>query len=269
MDIISLQYTKTQNMETSLIESFIRDITFEQIYTFKKIHPKGYDPRWVLSISDEEQILPYMLNETKLNMNDYFEIQSVPTPRKEIITKLVDLGVQSIPQGQKMYRHEIITSYGEKKMEGMKRCLNRLGELWINELGGYRDAFDTPVLAVVTSSRLQFPRSDMVLVGDVLFLENGASVDQDFYNAYKGTDISNTITSLREIDLDWLVKCINNHQTIAIQTQALDYDQVDKFMKLFSNLHTKTIILKANPDAITGHPLYTVCEKIHNVIFVE
>ena len=107
----------------------------------------------------------------------------------------------------------------------------------------------------------------------VLIMENETEVDKDFYNEiWHLTGIKpDIITAVAYKMRDEVGIAINNADTIAFQSLFTSTEQIDKFMKLFSMLpHKKVIIKMRRKDMIKleSNPLFETNKLRHEIIFI-
>ena len=101
-------------------------------------------------------------------------------------------------------------------------------------------------------------------------MENSNTFGEDLSASKYG--VVKIITNLRGIDIDYIVKCIEQAKNVYVDSQFIDVSQLDLFLKLFLTISRKTIYLKLDFNdsraRLEQHPLYLQNKNKHNINFV-
>jgi len=71
--------------------------------------------------------------------------------------------------------------------------------------------------------------------------------------------------------MNQIMSGLNESDVIAMETTAVDTDQINKFMTIFSKLEDKTVLIKTDKkgqEKIKSNPLYNINLSKHKIIFI-
>ncbi len=165
----------------------------------------------------------------------------------------------------------------DRKTAGMIRMITEHGyTLMVNEAGGYTtlDTLTTwkaTVLETLQKSDLGFPVDNDVLKSEFLILENQDTMPFAVAEYIKENQIGNyaVLNNVVRKDLAYVVGCINNAKTIAIQSEFDSPEQIELYMRAFAGSGVKEdrkiIIFTINPERITEHHLYAYNDFKHDI----
>ena len=195
------------------------------------------------------------------------------------VARYINAVINSKPQGEKVFPIVELSKLHEKKGLGMLRYIQEHGAIQLNEAGGW-SGFDSfvkqwngRVLDVIEKRDFGFPLDGEILTADTIILENAYMPNCEnslFYklDGRKGLGVIRTIHSLKEVDREWVGKCIYACKNVALRSQLMDDEQLDGFMKMFLKMPPKNIILFLDAqatDKLKAHPLFSQNNKLHNI----
>lgn len=172
----------------------------------------------------------------------------------------------------------IVANLTDGKYLGMERQILKGNTLTISNggswclLDGYISTWNAEVLATIEKDDIGFPVDEDVINADTIILEN-SDRSIPFKNLYNivGEGTVAAICNLKQIDLSYVIKAINNCKNVFIESQLIDDNQIDDFMKLFSTVKRKKIYLsltEGGKEKIKSHPLFEKNSEIHNIVFL-
>lgn len=201
-----------------------------------------------------------------------------PTIRAIGLQRILDARITSCPKGEKMYPFIEVAEITDSKLISMSKAIN-ISPIQVNEAGGYcfLDSFiktwDAEVLEEIEKKDFGFPIEDEILKTNTIILENSPTEKNSLLEGIIKEKIENigvvkTIFNLKNIDIDYVFKCLQITSNIIIESQLMDDNQIDSFMKLFLNLEPKNIYLFLNEEnvaKIKSHCLFVKNNNLHKI----
>lgn len=250
------------------------------------IHEQDRKQVWRLIIDNEADLFRYAKLDNNLNTTAYITQNMDTHPRGRAMNMNSLLKVRTIFKTGIINPLVELNGIFKMKIEGMLKSIRENKVLCINYEGGYcfldgfLESHHGVILETIEKSDLGFPIEDEVINADVLVLENdNTHVSYKISQYFKQNNITEykVILSLKETDMNYVVKAIKNANTVALHSEFNDTEQVNSFMNLFLNLGRKNIIISTYEtyhlgqgfDIITNHPLYNQCAEKHNITFVK
>lgn len=256
----------------------------------------GTDIQWRMVIDNIDDLKEYHSLNGTLNMEALMSMErdvngnimishigAAPT-RHIALQRVLHCKINAAKEGEKIFPIVEVAKITDEKYLNMLKFLNNHGSIQMNEAGGYcgLDAFiktwDAEILEEIEKKSLGFPVTDAAIKADTLILENS---NVEYSGGYLETkvkhDIKNhgdiqTIYNLREIDTEYLIKCISLSKNIVIKTQLVDDNQFSLFMKMFKTIPGKNIylyVLKEVENKIRTHEDFYNNSLIHNISFIN
>ena len=262
--------------------------------------PTGKDGKellsWFLLLTTKEDVLAYLridverylsalqgmqLKKCKEEREINVRLDHLSGNREVVIATALKFRMLAAKEGEKVYPILVINDVAVEKAKSMTHHLNVSGVVQINEAGGWcgHERFLEIHNAKIIERRpiedglIQFPQGDP-LTGVVLILENDGHIDNNVYS--QALEISekrykcdpSSIKNLKDKDQKWVAKSIANAAVIVTETRAVDPQQLNSMMKLFSKLQGKEIHIRTEfKETITGHPLFETNNQLHKVLF--
>jgi hypothetical protein len=248
---------------------------------------------WYMILRTVEDILEYMkiditlMTEALITIPKCLAKSHLEGGRQAVMNVALETAVMSAKPGEKVYPLDVLQKFCNNKAMSMFKLLRDKGELQVNQAGGYCDhssfvnLWGCIVVAEIEKEGCYFPTDTEVVASELLFLENSERICPVFsreiyervgydWNEWSRKKLKDSkITQLKLRDPEWVGKMIAKSKNIAIQTQLTDDNQLNKFMGLFSQLKDKIIYISTSAiNELTMHPLYRVCKKRHQIIFV-
>lgn len=263
-------------------------------FLLKNVPDKGNIQQWRLVIDNEADLKSYHNFDIKCNGEAFLGLErgkdggivlshyGMASTRHTVLHQLLQLKLNTLKEGEKMYPIGEVANITNKKYLGMLKCISLFGAIQINEAGGYCDlksfikTWDADVLETIEKADFGFPLEDQIMAADTIILENshpswnGNYMEGKINNVIKSPGKVQTIYNLREIDHRYIFKSLSTCKNIVIESQIQDDAQVTDFMRLFSKLQPKNIYLFFSNDniiKIKQHPLFYENEKLHNLYF--
>lgn len=172
---------------------------------------------------------------------------------------------------------EVIDAKGKRMIE----MILSGQEILIQKAGGYCDysgfqkIWSATVIDELEKDSIKFPvdGEKLIIETDLLYLENSKTVSESFEKSinekFNITGVIYKLTELKYQELYFISGMIHHAKTIAIQSQFVDKDQIDRFLSIFVNLPKKRIIINSYyTNDLINRALYKSCEKIHEIIFI-
>lgn len=276
------------------------------MYRFEKLSVKNINTcntnkpqefiSWGLIISDLKQLGEYHSYDVKASYNAFMTLERSTNKDAAFAYSTAHLSLRAT--GIAQYLNCRIMTNSMKgirtvplielsKMSGdkyfaMQKCIIQGQAVRILEHGSYCDydsfkrAWDTTVLETVDKPDFGFPVGKEVLTAQTICLENGGQgIGDNSHLSYASKLGFNsgtiaTIFNLREQDMSYVFKCLEQAKNIIIPSLFVDEGQINGFMKMFTTLPSKNVYIISNPDrfeAIKNHPLYPINNTIHIISF--
>jgi len=175
----------------------------------------------------------------------------------------------------------ILAEYMDKKISGMLKCVE-IEPICINQGGGYcfldslLKQYNGSIIETVIKNDVGFPNENVVSTTDLIILENGKSVDNSFTKLLKDKEIItdktnyNIFTDLKIQDMNYIFKSIEKTKIIAFETQLMDHNQINNYIKFFLSLNDKkTVYIKTtNKNTLIEHSEFETVNNKHEIRFI-
>ena len=264
---------------------------------FIKVSHEGKHIQWNLVIDNEVDLMKYL----NLNINNIFysylyinkdtidviknssyidlekNLEKFNLNQIELsIAKILSSKIYSTEENTTFQPMFTIADYLDKKAIGMLKAL-KYDNLLIKENGGYSlmknyfNIWNCTILEEIHKNDFGFPIEKEIIKTDILIIENAPMIDKSFLNSIKEKYHKKSIgyiVNLKQADQNYLFKCLQHSQIICTQTEALDIEQVDNFIKMFLLLKDKTVLIKTSiegKERIISNDLYN--KLSHSISF--
>jgi hypothetical protein len=254
-----------------------------------------FNESWFLLLTNHEEILKYMMHDMQMyvstlktmpretettseyHVKGELRLDHLSYNREEPIGTFASM-LRLISDKEEITADDVVGGIIHAKIEGFLQAL-KIGTLQIKQKGAYciHEYFmkdnDAKIIDEIIKEDCIFPNEYKPHKSKVLVLENDGRVDKDIekyaYKIDKSYDGYNSITNLKDQDINWVIESIKLCQNIVFKTKAIHVDQIDKFMKLFSSIEKKNIHIKTeNKETIINHELFEINNKIHKIKFI-
>jgi hypothetical protein len=250
--------------------------------------------RWALVIDNEQDLAQYHGHDAYCNMQSFMSLERYPNgggiktshlgatdTRSLSMVRMIQAKQITLAEGEKMYPIIEVAKITDQKYLSMLKYILNYGAIRINHAGGwcglasFMSTWNAEILEEVNKDSIGFPVDDDAIQADTIILEN-AHPEYKYSSDKLAKDIiSNcgtiaTIYNLKEVDRDYVFKCLSNCKNVLIQSQLQDENQIGAFMGLFSLLKRKNVYLlldKENEGKIRHHKSFSQLNSIHNIVF--
>lgn len=200
------------------------------------------------------------------------------------IDKLIRLRAETAPAGEKVYPLLEVASIVDQKHLGMLKYLRQEKAICMNGAGGYCDlegflrTWDAEVVEMIEKPSIGFPTEEEAIKCDTLVLENAPKdytwhLEERAKRTVKKVGEVAVIYNLRDVDGQYVMKCLENCKNVYINSELIDEKQVGQFMKLFMLLSSrKGVYLRVPKEKaawLQGLPEYGNLYMKHDINFVE
>lgn len=262
---------------------------------FAKPNIKDDLDRWCLVIDNEEDLKAYHEVDAYANMETFMSLERekdgsirtshVGAASTRAISMVRVLGAKQscLEEGEKMYPIIEVAKYTDQKYLAMYRHIKIHGAIQINPAGGwcglqgFIKTWDAEILEEIEKKSAGFPVEDEVLKADTLVLENahpdyfGSNSEWSAKKLVPDCGSVKTIYHLREVDTDYVFKCVENCKNVFISTELQNEKQLDTFIYMFSKVTSKKNIYlqmsKENEEKVKAHPLFSKIN--HHITFLN
>jgi hypothetical protein len=236
---------------------------------------KGTIEEWRMVIDNLSDLGKYHDLDAYLNATALVDVEGSKhhaiSQRGSAISRMIELKHEGSPVC-------IVAEMTDKKYLGMERHILKGNTLAISNggswclLDGYISTWNAEVLATIEKDDIGFPVDEDVINAETIILEN-SDKSIPFKNLYNivGDGTVAAICNLKQIDVAYVLKAINNCKNVFIESQLIDDNQIDDFMKLFSTVKRKNIYLSltdGGKEKIKSHCLFEKNSEIHNIVFL-
>jgi len=253
---------------------------FQQI-----IFPKSQNTEtfWQLVIDNVDDLYKYLKLDSHLyaealiggSGSEYNEISL----RADTLKRLNDFASLSTPVGELVYPTTVMDNHVNKKGQAMFKAIQEGNVVHVNKAGGWNYGFnDAIILQTIVKEDVQFPVDNQVRKASLLILENGSKGHEaellETLNVILSNEVMKdmyTLYQLNLLDPKFVFESIVEAESIALETQALNLDQIERYMQLFSQLPTrKNVYIKTeNINAFLGFwGLWEKNNEKHNIQFI-
>lgn len=247
----------------------------------------GRKNTWKILIDNQKDLKEYCEHETMaytnafLNEADYITHKKMGHPsghRAGVIETMLNL--DALKQ-EKVYPLMTIGNMVDGKYLSMLGGLERGNKIVVNERGGYcylqsfLETWDGKIVEEIEKPDCGFPTEEDALKSKYLILENNDGRPYEIVKYCKENKIEDyaCITTLQEKDLGYVLKCIQNADTIMLDSLFEKQNQLEMFMNAFSKLDRKNILIFYFDENylknLKEHRLYAECIAKHNVKFIK
>jgi hypothetical protein len=250
--------------------------------------------KWVLVIDNEQDLMQYHQHDAYCNMQSFMSLEREPNgggiktshlaavdTRSLSMVRMIQAKQITLAEGEKMYPIIEVAKITDQKYLSMLKYILNYGAIRINPAGGwcglqgFIKTWNAEILEEVNKDSIGFPTDDDAIQADTIILENAHPEYSGYVNRLAKNTITNcgtvaTIYNLKEVDRDYVFKCLSNCKNILIDSQLQDESQVEDFIKLFSLLKRKNVYLlldKENEGKIRSNKLFSRLNDIHNIVF--
>lgn len=239
----------------------------------------GEETQWRLVLSTTDEV--YRYHEIDIQTN-FMGVLHKEHPRAETMNRILELGKACLKDGEKTTKLHIVANHQDKKTAGMIKAV-AMNEICVNEVGGYcfLDGFlklhKGEIIETIFKKDFGLPNENEVQESDLIILENSPSINTDFLNDLETLNIilpstkRIEFTNLRQQDRSYVFKSIEQTKSIAMETQAIDSEQVNSFIKMFLGLSSKKNIyirMIANKHILESHTHFEAVNQKHNIVFI-
>jgi len=248
---------------------------------------------WTLILDNVEDLYTYLKHDSKCYYETLISLRREPTDKEFEYSNIrldhlsshrehtIGIVVRSKLFSQEeivVLPHEVLGEIIQGKGKDMLHHIKNLGPIQISANGGwcgvssFDELYSPKILEEIEKEDCALPSNSEPICTNYLVLENGNEVPPDFrkfvkeyFNLYD----YRSIRLLKDKDPKWVVESIKLSQNIVFQTNAVDLNQIDSFMKIFTKIDKKGIYIRTNNKKdIVSHPLYEINSSKHNIVFI-
>ena len=251
---------------------------------------------WSLVIDNEQDLMQYHQHDAYCNMQSFISLEREPNgggiktshlgaadTRSLSMVRMIHAKQSTLAEGEKMYPIIEVAKITDQKYLSMLKYILNYGAIRINPAGGwcglssFISTWNAEILEEVNKDSIGFPTDDDAIQADTIILENAHPEYSGYVNRLAKDTITNcgtvaAIYNLKEVDKDYVFKCISNCKNVLIQSQLQDESQLESFMQMFQKFNKKNIYLvldNENQKKVKTHKLFEQLSNIHNIVFTK